>query len=948
MTPERVRQIEELYHAACEGTPQERAALLAQADPELRREVESLLIEPAGGEFLDRPAIRNALQLTQDLTLTRLDSGACLGPYRIECKIGEGGMGEVFRAIDTRLGRAVAIKITREQFNARFQREARAISSLNHPNICILHDVGPNYFVMELVEGGKTIAARLKKGPLPQEEAIRYAGQIAAALEAAHEKGIIHRDLKPGNVMLTKSGAKVLDFGLATLEGDQTLTAERMVIGTPAGMAAGAAGRQTGGCPHRRLRIRSGALRNADGRASRPPAEAHSCAQAGNHRKPVSGRRTARRWQSAAELQRELPAIPKVSRGQNAAAQPSLNRTPKPTRKTRLCKANSRTGPAIRCLMESFSPRLVCTTGAVPVSDSRPGSTSTTGSAYDEPATPETRLTPGGGAGDLRANRWHVGRGRPRSQAWETSMSCGYVPETGSPETCLARNRRRREQKKRSWMRSRGLRSEFRARLGESLSTIGEHSTPLEQATTSSLEALKAYTAAAGTQCTPVAWQPQFPISQRAIAIDPQSRHGAGQFRVPITGTWRQNRSGRRVCPGSLRAPGPRSGDLERPLYPFSSDRQVTGTLQKELETLESWVKPVPRCISCHWVCWVDGAKPRGTGLYERGIQSSEQALGINPDLTPRLGQCYRVEYLPGPVRGSRRRTAAGRGAQTGNPAVSGASPLPFAFLTGDEAGMKREIDRARGNLEAEKLMSHNQALVLARSGQMRNARIRWQHPIELALQAGDREQAIYQAALAVCEAHLGNGTSGEKGARAALELERAAMWSTPRLLRWRSRRPFRIAIALRGPGKAIPRRHSGTVRVSAHAARAFGAVRWGVVGRDRAVTNSASLRSCDAGHAVLRQVRRALSRVCARPGVSAGRARPGGGGGIPKGPGSSRNRSGRSDRRIGALAIGESAGLIGREGQAGALTLTSLTHWKDADLDVPVLKEASAEYAKL
>ena len=135
MTPEGVRQIEELYHAAREGTPQDRAALLAQADPELRREVESLLIEPVGGEFLDRPAIRNAPHLTEDSTLTRLDSGACLGPYRIESKLGEGGMGEVFRAIDTRLGRAVAIKITRDQFNARFQREARAISSLNHPNI---------------------------------------------------------------------------------------------------------------------------------------------------------------------------------------------------------------------------------------------------------------------------------------------------------------------------------------------------------------------------------------------------------------------------------------------------------------------------------------------------------------------------------------------------------------------------------------------------------------------------------------------------------------------------------------------------------------------------------------------------------------------------------------------------------------------------------------------
>src|SRR5215471_12261485 len=203
VTPERLQQIKKLYDAAREATGQERAAMLEQADPELRREVESLLIDQTGGEFLERPAIRNAPNLLEDPTGTGLATGACLGPYRIESKLGEGGMGEVFRAIDTRLGRAVAIKTTREQFSDRFEREARAISSLNHPNICILHDVGPNYLVMELVEG-ETIAARLRKGPLPLGEAILYAQQITSALEAAHEKGIIHRDLKPGNVMLTK------------------------------------------------------------------------------------------------------------------------------------------------------------------------------------------------------------------------------------------------------------------------------------------------------------------------------------------------------------------------------------------------------------------------------------------------------------------------------------------------------------------------------------------------------------------------------------------------------------------------------------------------------------------------------------------------------------------------------------------------------------------------
>ena len=199
MSPEQFRQIEELYHAAREGTPDERAALLARIDPELRREVELLLSDPVGGEFLERPAIQNAPELLADSAVTAIAPGTSLGPYRIESKLGEGGMGEVFRAVDTRLGRAVAIKVTEERFSDRFEREARAIASLNHPNICTLHDVGPNFLVMELVEG-ETIAARLKSGPLPVSTALRYARQIAAALAEAHAKAIVHRDLKPGNI----------------------------------------------------------------------------------------------------------------------------------------------------------------------------------------------------------------------------------------------------------------------------------------------------------------------------------------------------------------------------------------------------------------------------------------------------------------------------------------------------------------------------------------------------------------------------------------------------------------------------------------------------------------------------------------------------------------------------------------------------------------------------
>jgi eukaryotic-like serine/threonine-protein kinase len=235
MTPERFRKIEELYHAARQRAGDQREALLAQTDPELRREIESLLAQPDSGEFLDRPALDNATGLGNS-TVTVLTAGACLGPYRIEDKLGEGGMGEVFRALDTRLGRAVAVKVLHEKFSDRFQREARAIAALNHPHICTLHDVGPNYLVMELIEG-ETLAQRLERGKLSMEETLQYGQQTAGALAAAHAKGIIHRDLKPGNIMLATSGVKVLDFGLAKAPQDETLTSSRAIMGTPAYMA---------------------------------------------------------------------------------------------------------------------------------------------------------------------------------------------------------------------------------------------------------------------------------------------------------------------------------------------------------------------------------------------------------------------------------------------------------------------------------------------------------------------------------------------------------------------------------------------------------------------------------------------------------------------------------------------------------------------------------------
>jgi serine/threonine protein kinase len=153
-----------------------------------------------------------------------LTPGTKLGPYEVVAPLGAGGMGEVYRARDTRLGRDVAVKVLPQHLSAdadvraRFEREAKTISSLNHPNICTLFDVGregeTDYLVMELVEG-ETLAERLKKGAMPMPDVLRFGAQIADALDRAHRANVVHRDLKPGNVMITRSGAKLMDFGLA-------------------------------------------------------------------------------------------------------------------------------------------------------------------------------------------------------------------------------------------------------------------------------------------------------------------------------------------------------------------------------------------------------------------------------------------------------------------------------------------------------------------------------------------------------------------------------------------------------------------------------------------------------------------------------------------------------------------------------------------------------------
>ena len=254
MKADRWRQVDKIFHDLIEQTPQDRASVLDRIcadDPLLKKEVEDLIqAYERSGSFLDSPA---------PVSASGSLIGRALGSYELKALLGSGGMGEVYRARDSKLKRDVAIKLLPATFSrdpdrvARFQREAEVLASLNHPNIAAIYDLAVSddsrFLVLELVEG-ETLAELLARRPIPMTEALEIAKQIAEALEAAHERGIIHRDLKPANVKITPQGrVKVLDFGLAKVLEDEAgasvspskpptmLTAAGMMMGTAAYMS---------------------------------------------------------------------------------------------------------------------------------------------------------------------------------------------------------------------------------------------------------------------------------------------------------------------------------------------------------------------------------------------------------------------------------------------------------------------------------------------------------------------------------------------------------------------------------------------------------------------------------------------------------------------------------------------------------------------------------------
>jgi tetratricopeptide (TPR) repeat protein len=826
MAEDRWKRVESLFHAARERAPQDREAFLAVAcagDAALRDEIASLLVT-AGASFVDR-GVEGVASPEPPLT------GRQLGPYLVGARLGAGGMGEVYRARDTKLGRDVALKIlpadlaTHPDRLARFGREARLLAALTHPNIAVIYGTedadGVHALVLELIEG-LTLAERLA-GPkaagngLPIGEVIFIARQIADALDSAHKKGIIHRDLKPANIKIAPDRrVKVLDFGLATIatgDGARDMThaptvtigttREGTIVGTAAYMspeqARGlAVNKQTDiwafGCVL--FELLTGRAAFARGTitdtlaaiverepswdtlpATTPPLIVrllHRCLE----------KDPSRRFHDIADVRHELD---------DAASLP-----PKTSTWFRWMLAGTMliaVGVAAGTLMRPRKAQALTDKDTIVLADF----TNTTGDPVFDGTLRQGLSAQLGQSpflslvSDQKIQQVLGLMGLPADARLTSSVATdlcqrtdsaavveGSISSLGSQYVLGLRATNCRTGDLLDQEQAQAARKEdvlaslsqiantFRTRVGESLATIEKHSAPLPETTTSSLEALKAYDTG---QKVSFSQGPSAAVAhfERAVRIDPGFARAYAVLGITYSNLGESVRS----MEATMKAYQLKdhASDRDRFFIATMYDRQVTGDLERERQTLESWAQTYPRDRDAPGL--LAGFATTATGRYELSIEAGEKSIAIDPDATLAYGSAAFSQLHLDRLSDAEATLQRALNRKLDHPDFPRVRYF-IAFVRNDQPQMSRWATQAKGKPGVEDMMSHLESLAMARAGRLADAGRAIDITIDLARQAGQKERAaMFEAAAADWEAFYGNAASARRRADDALALSK-------------------------------------------------------------------------------------------------------------------------------------------------------------------------------